>query len=116
MGIKIVNDAVEEYDVKEHLLAILTGVFILVAALAWNSVGRDIIDEYYPRNRIIASLIYAIILTVVVIFILYGIVSWINSSSGSSQITIHDIEDHADPIKLLKLNKKNKSFELNNSI
>lgn len=109
MGIKITNDAVDDFDPKQHLLAILTGVFILVAALGWNSFGRQLIEEYYPRNLVLASLIYAIILTVVVILILYGIVSWINSSPSSSQITIQEIEDNADPVQVVNLDKKSKN-------
>ena len=105
MTVKVVNDAVDSYDPKEHILAILTGVFILVAGLSWNNVGRLLVEEYYPKNLVLASVIYAIILTVIVILILYGIVSWINSSPSSSQITIHDI-DELDQVHLLDLDKK----------
>lgn len=55
---------------------IATGALIFTVAIAWNNATRSIIDHMYPKtdtkSHIAAQLIYAILITIIVIIIMYS--------------------------------------------
>ncbi|OGH05196.1 MAG: hypothetical protein A2W22_06030 [Candidatus Levybacteria bacterium RBG_16_35_11] len=61
-------------EVVKQMLTLSTSAFGLVAALAWNSVIQEFVNTYVKRwlpngSGIISLLIYAIIVTVLAVFI-----------------------------------------------
>ena len=57
-------------EVIEKLAALITAAFGLVAALAWNDTIRLIFQSIFgEQSNIIAMLIYAIIVTLLAVFI-----------------------------------------------
>lgn len=61
-------------EVVRQMLTLATSGFGLVAALAWNSVIQEFVDEYIkrwlpgPQSGIISLLIYAVIITTLAVF------------------------------------------------
>ncbi len=63
-------------EVVRQMLTLATSGFGLVAALAWNSVVQELVNNYvkrfFPRDSgIISLLIYAIIVTALAVFITF---------------------------------------------
>jgi len=57
-------------EVIEKLAILIIGAFGLISALAWNTAIQAIFKEFLPDlNGIIAMLIYAIIITILAVFI-----------------------------------------------
>jgi uncharacterized membrane protein YidH (DUF202 family) len=57
---------------RERILTLFSGALGLVAALAWNDAVQALFRELFPvqAHSIIAKFIYAIFLTVVVVYLL----------------------------------------------
>ncbi len=62
-------------EIVKQMLTLSTAGFGLVAALAWNSLIQDVvatyIKPYLPGAGIISQLIYAVIVTLIAVFITY---------------------------------------------
>ena len=63
-------------ELVKQMLALATSGFGLVAALAWNSLIQEFVNSYIkkwlPANSgIISLLIYAVVITVLAVFITY---------------------------------------------
>ncbi len=58
-------------EIRSRMLGYIIGALGLVAGLAWNEAIRHLIDLVFPldKNSIWAKFIYAIIITVVVVWI-----------------------------------------------
>lgn len=60
-------------------LLIVSGSLTVVTGLAWNNAFTSIFADYLDKeNEIRAKFIYAIILTIIVIFFIYGLFSLSN--------------------------------------
>jgi uncharacterized membrane protein len=60
-----------EQETKKQLLTYIVSALGLIAGLAWNEAIKTIIERIYPleRNDILAKLIYAVVVTIFVIFV-----------------------------------------------
>ncbi len=63
-------------EIVRQMLTLATAAFGLVAALAWNSLIQTFVDEYIKiwlpsGGKITSQLIYAIIITVMAVFVTY---------------------------------------------
>lgn len=62
-------------ELIQQLLALSTSGFGLVAALAWNETVQTFVKEfitpYIPGSGIISKLIYAVLITILAVFITY---------------------------------------------
>ena len=63
-------------ELVKQMLALATSGFGLVAALAWNSLIQEFVNSYIKRwlpanSGIISLLIYAVVITVLAVFITY---------------------------------------------
>lgn len=57
-------------EILEQLASLVTAGFGLVAALAWNEVIKEFFAVFFPSpNMLLGKLIYALIITLVVVFI-----------------------------------------------
>ncbi len=58
-----------EKEIKDKMLTYILGALGLVAALAWNDAIKGLIEYFYPQenNTVTAKLLYAFIVTVVVV-------------------------------------------------
>lgn len=57
-------------EVIEKFVTLITAAFGFVAALAWNSAIQALFNEFFPnRTGLIAMFSYAIIVTIIAIFI-----------------------------------------------
>lgn len=60
-------------EIAKQMLTLSTAGFGLVAALAWNSLIQEVVNTYIkpylPGAGIISLLIYAIVITVIAVFI-----------------------------------------------
>ena len=55
---------------KERTITLILGGFGLVAALAWNEAIKSLFETFFPKtNALIGKFIYAIIITLVVVFL-----------------------------------------------
>ena len=65
-------------DILKEMLTLATSGFGLVAALAWNEVIKEFIDEFVKpimggASGIISLLIYAVIVTLLAVFVTYSL-------------------------------------------
>ncbi|HVT01526.1 MAG TPA: DUF5654 family protein [Patescibacteria group bacterium] len=62
-------------EIVKQLLTLSTAGFGLVAALAWNSLIQDIVNTYIkpylPGVGILSQLVYAIIVTIIAVFVTF---------------------------------------------
>lgn len=62
-------------ELIKQMLALATSGFGLVAALAWNSLIQEFVNSYVkkllPNGGILSLLIYAMIITVLAVFVTY---------------------------------------------
>lgn len=62
-------------EIVKQMLTLSTAGFGLVAALAWNSLIQDIVatyvKPYLPGAGIISQLVYAIVVTLIAVFITF---------------------------------------------
>jgi hypothetical protein len=58
-------------QLRERSLTYIVAAFSLVASLAWNEAIKSMIDYFFPlsKNTIWAKLIYAVAITLLVVFI-----------------------------------------------
>ena len=57
-------------EVIEKLTLLIIGAFGLISALAWNTTIQTIFKEFFPTaNGIIAMLIYAIVITIIAVYV-----------------------------------------------
>lgn len=64
-------------EVRERSMTYIAGGLGIVVGLAWNEAIKSLIDYFYPlssANSISAKFIYAIIITIVVVFVTMYIV------------------------------------------
>ena len=66
-------------EVRERTLGFITAGLGLVAGLAWNDAIKALIDYLFPldKNGLLAKFIYAIIITLVVVFLSVYLVRWL---------------------------------------
>lgn len=65
-----------QVELVKQMLTLATSAFGLVAALAWNSLIQEFVNSYVKKwlpagSGIISLLIYAVIVTVLAVFITY---------------------------------------------
>ncbi|MFC1624917.1 DUF5654 family protein [Patescibacteria group bacterium] len=65
-------------EFQKQILNLVTGSFGLIAALAWNEVIKELIDNYIKplvggSSGIISLLIYAVIITLLTVLITYNL-------------------------------------------
>ncbi len=65
-------------EILKQMLALATSGFGLVAALAWNELIKEVVDEYIKplagrSSGIVTLLIYAIIITFLAVFVTYNL-------------------------------------------
>tara|TARA_Y100000310_G_scaffold47186_1_gene43770 strand:- start:3050 stop:3271 length:222 start_codon:yes stop_codon:yes gene_type:complete len=62
-------------EIVEKLNTLMTAAFGLVAALAWNDTIKAIFKQVFPspENNVIAMLIYAVVVTIVAVFVIVHI-------------------------------------------
>jgi len=60
-----------EFAFRKKTLGYITAAFGLVAALAWRDAIEALLDHLFPlsRNTVIAKLIYAIIMTLILVIV-----------------------------------------------
>ncbi len=63
---------------SKKLLDLMTSGFGLIAALAWNEFIKDLIDQYIQpffgqSSGLISKLIYAVFITLLVVFVTYNL-------------------------------------------
>ncbi len=62
-------------ELLEQMLTLSTAAFGLVAALAWNEAIKSFVDQfiqpYFPNTAIYYKFFYAILITVLAVFITY---------------------------------------------
>ena len=69
--VKKETEAVKK-EFKEKTLTLILGGFGLVAALAWNEAIKSLFETLLPKSSaLIGKFVYAIIVTVIVVFISY---------------------------------------------
>ncbi len=58
-------------EIKERTVGYILAAFSFVAGLAWNEAIKSVIDGFFPDrgNSIVIKLLYAIIVTVVIVII-----------------------------------------------
>ena len=57
-------------EIIEKLATLIIAAFGLIAALAWNTAIQSIFKEFFPDSSgIIAMLIYAIVITILAVFV-----------------------------------------------
>lgn len=55
---------------------VFSGAMALAVALAWNEAVKSIINRYYPADKSgghVAMVIYAIVMTIVVLFVVWAV-------------------------------------------
>ena len=67
-------------EVREQTLGFITAGLGLVAGLAWNDAIKALIEYLFPleKNGIPAKFLYAIVITLVVVFLSVYLVRWLN--------------------------------------
>lgn len=66
-------------EVRERTLGFITAGLGLVAGLAWNDAIKALIDYLFPldKNGLLAKFLYAIVITLVVVFLSIYLVRWL---------------------------------------
>ncbi|MFZ6036021.1 MAG: DUF5654 family protein [Patescibacteria group bacterium] len=66
-------------ELRERVAGYLIAAFGFVAGLAWNDAIRSLIDELFPvsTNSLIAKFLYAVLVTVVVVFVSMYVIRFI---------------------------------------
>jgi len=67
-----IKNGIEEIkkEFKEKTITLILGGFGLVAALAWNEAIKTLFETIFPKkSELIGKFLYAIIVTIVVVFI-----------------------------------------------
>lgn len=75
-------------EVVRQMLTLATSGFGLVAALAWNNVIQDFVNNYVKKllpdgSTIWSLLIYAIVVTILAVFITYNLSKVLERESNS---------------------------------
>ncbi len=65
-------------EIIDKMNALAAAGFGVVAALAWNDAIKNIFTIYFPKpeDSIWAQLVYAVILTIVIVLITVGLARW----------------------------------------
>jgi len=65
-------------ELREKTIGYIVAALGLVAGLAWNDTIKSIIEFFYPlnENSIWAKLIYAIIVTFLIVLVSYLLMRW----------------------------------------
>lgn len=66
-------------EVREQTLGFITGGLGLVAGLAWNDAIKVLIEYLFPldKNGLLAKFIYAIVITLAVVFLSVYLIRWL---------------------------------------
>lgn len=67
------------HEVRERTLTYIVVAFSLIASLAWNEAIKSPIDYFVPfgANSIWAKLLYAVFITIMVVFITIYLEKWL---------------------------------------
>ncbi len=62
-------------EVREQTVGLIIAAFGLVAGLAWNDAVKSLIEYFFPLNAetLVAKFTYALILTVILAVLAYGL-------------------------------------------
>jgi polyferredoxin len=73
-------------EVRNKLVGYIVAGFGLVAGLAWNDAIRSFIEYVFPlkENSVVAKLIYAVIITLLVVFISIYIAKILKDEEGEA--------------------------------
>lgn len=79
-------------------VTIASGAMTLIAALAWNTVARETVELVVPKKdgkaaQLFATLVYAILVTIVIIIVIYCGNAAINHLNGGAE---HFDDDGSD--------------------
>lgn len=74
-------------ELKKQMLTLATSGFGLVAALAWNSLIQEFVNSYVKKflpngSGIISLLIYAIVVTILAVFVTYQLSKFAGKSEN----------------------------------
>lgn len=62
-------------EMIRQMLTLATAGFGLVAALAWNSLIQEFVDQYikkfFPNSGLVSLLIYAVVITAIAVLVTY---------------------------------------------
>ena len=73
-------------EILDKLSALITAAFGLVAALAWNGAIRAIFEEVFgSADNIAAMLIYAVIVTLIAVFVTIWVARAVNKAKGGRE-------------------------------
>lgn len=77
-------------EILKQMLTLATSGFGLVAALAWNSVIQEFVNSYIKKflpfgSGILSLLIYAVIITILAVFITYQLSKVTNKLSPQNK-------------------------------
>ena len=70
-------------EILKQMLTLATSAFGLVAALAWNQLIQEVVNSYVKpllggASGIVSLLIYAVVVTVLAVVIIYSLTSFID--------------------------------------
>jgi large-conductance mechanosensitive channel len=72
-------------SVGKQIVVIIIGSLSLMASLAWNEAVKATIDHYYPnnlnKNNFLQKILYAVILSTLIIVIVYLLTKYISENS-----------------------------------
>lgn len=78
-------------EILEKFSSLITTGFGLVAALAWNQVIKDFIDSILPKpSMLMGELIYAVIITVLVVLFTFNLGRIINKLKETIEKEKHE--------------------------
>lgn len=86
----IVDEArVAKNEIKKKTIAYIAGAFGLVAGLAWNDAVKGLIDHLFPMagGGVVAKFVYAILVTVLVVLLVYYMERIFSKEEGGGQKT-----------------------------
>ena len=74
-------------QVFKQMLALSTSGFGLVAALAWNELIKEVVNEYIKpiageNSGIISLLIYAVLITLLAVMVTYTLTAFVKRKTG----------------------------------
>ena len=72
-------------EVRERTLGFITAGLGLVAGLAWNDAIKALIEYLFPldKNGLLVKFLYAVVITLVVVFLSVYLVRWLKKEEKS---------------------------------
>lgn len=85
-------------------LLIVSGSLTVVTGLAWSNAFKTLFNDYLDKkNKLHAQFIYAIVLTIIVIFFIYGLFTLSNYIETTARTEGKKIEQDFSKIRTQKL-------------